>query len=98
MRALYCDLAVCLKRIGHAVLGAVKKKKVVYAYHILHTNLTYELFPAVQVGGSENVVSLQWFQQKVVPDAGDTVRGVRGLRRAGGPEVGTKTLVRLCSP
>lgn len=37
------------------------------------TNLTYELFPAVQVGGSENVVSLQWLQQKVVPDPGDTV-------------------------
>lgn len=36
---------------------------------ILPTYLTYELFPAVQVGGSENVVSLQWFQQKVVPDA-----------------------------
>lgn len=65
---------------------------------ILPTNLTYELFPAVQVGGSENVVSLERLQQKVVPDAGDTVRGVRGLRRAGRPEVGAETLVRLCSP
>lgn len=63
----------------------------------LHANLADELFPAVQVGGSKNVVSLQWLQQKVVPDAGDTVRGVRGLRRAGGPEVGTEALV-LCSP
>lgn len=65
---------------------------------ILTTNLTYELVPAVQVGGSENVVSLQRLQQKVVPDAGDTVRGVRGLRRAGRPEVGAETLMRLCSP
>lgn len=65
---------------------------------VLPTYLTYELVPAVQVGGSENVVSLQWLQQKVVPDAGDTVRGIRGLRRAGGPEVRTETLVRLCSP
>lgn len=62
------------------------------------THLTDEHLPAVQVCGSEDVVSLQWLQQKVVPDAGDTVRGVRGLRRAGGPEVGTETLVRLCSP
>lgn len=52
----------------------------------------------MQVGGSEYVISLQWLQQKVVPDAGDTVRGVRGLRRAGGPEVGTETLMRLSSP
>lgn len=57
------------------------------------TNLTYELFPAVQVGSSEDVISLQWLQQKVVPDAGDTVRGVRGLRRAGGAEVGAEALV-----
>lgn len=62
------------------------------------TDLTYELFPAMQVGGPENVVSFQWFQQKVVPNAGDTVRGVRGLGRAGGPEIGAKTLARLCSP
>lgn len=61
-------------------------------------HLTYELVPAVQVGGSENVVSFQRLQQKVVPDAGDAVRGVRGLRRAGGTEVRTETLVRLCSP
>lgn len=62
------------------------------------TDLTYELFPTMQVGGPENVVSFQWFQQKVVPNAGDTVRGVRGLRRAGRPEVGAETLARLCSP
>lgn len=62
------------------------------------TDLTYELFPAMQVGGPENVVSFQWFQQKVVPDAGDAVRRVRGLRRAGGPEVWAETLARLCSP
>jgi len=65
---------------------------------MVHTHLTYELFPAVQVGGSENVVSLQRLQQKVVPDARDAVRGVRGLRRAGGPEVGAEALVRLGGP
>ncbi|TNN32979.1 hypothetical protein EYF80_056857 [Liparis tanakae] len=51
-----------------------------------------------EVGGSENVVSLQRLQQKVVPDARDAVRGVRGLRRAGGPEVGAEALVRLGGP
>ena len=64
----------------------------------LRTHLTYELFPTVQVGGPENVVSLKGLQQKVVPDAGDTVRRVRCFRRARGPEVGTETLVRFCSP
>ena len=59
------------------------------------THLTYEQLPAVQVCSSEDVVSLQGLQQQVVPDAGDAVRGVRGLRRAGGPEVGAEALVRL---
>ena len=61
-------------------------------------HLADELLPAVQVGGSEHVVSLQRLQQKVIPNAGDTVRGVRGLWRAGGAEVWTETLARLCSP
>lgn len=65
---------------------------------LVSTHLTHQLVPAVQVGGSENVVSLQRLQQKVVPDAGDAVRGVRGLRRAGGPEVGAEALVRLGGP
>lgn len=65
---------------------------------MMSAHLTDELVPAVQVGGSENVVPLQGLQQKVVPDAGDAVRGVRGLRRAGGAEVGAEALVRLCSP
>ena len=52
----------------------------------------------MQVGGSKNVVSLERLEQEVVPDTGDTVRGVRGLGRAGGAEVGTETLARFCSP
>lgn len=62
------------------------------------THLTHQLVPAVQVGGPENVVPLQRLQQKVVPDAGDAVRRGRGLRRAGGPEVGAEALVRLSGP
>lgn len=58
-------------------------------------DFTYELFPAVQVGGSENVVSLQWLQQKVVPNPGYAVGGIWGLGRAGRSEVGTEA---LCSP
>lgn len=63
-----------------------------------NTHLTHELLAAVQVGSSENVVSLQRLQQKVVPDAGDAMRRVRGLRRAGRAEVGAEALVRLGSP
>lgn len=62
------------------------------------TDLTHQLLAAVQVCSSENVVSLQRLQQKVVPDAGDTVRRVRGLRRAGRAEVGAEALVRLGAP
>lgn len=69
-----------------------------WVFFVFFTDLTHELFPAMQVGGPENVVPFQWFQQKVVPNAGDTVRGVRGLGRAGGPEVGAETLGRLFSP
>ena len=49
----------------------------------------------MQVGGSENVVSLQRLQQEVVPDPRDAVRGIRGLGRAGRSEVGAEA---LCGP
>lgn len=45
--------------------------------------LAHELFPTVQVGGSEDVVSLNGLQQKVISNARNAVRGVRGLRGAG---------------
>lgn len=65
---------------------------------VRYTDLAHQLLAAVQVCSSENVVSLQRLQQKVVPDARDTVRRVRGLRRAGRAEVGAEALVRLGAP
>lgn len=95
-----CNLILKRKRLKCVRRKKKHTKQAVYSgnMRIRAAHLTYELVPAVQVGGSENVVSLQRFQQKVVPDAGDAVRGVRGLRRAGRTEVRAETLVRLCSP
>ncbi len=78
--------AVSHMHVWHTSLSIADAIAWVFRYKMTYVCVSYlahELFPTVQVGGSENVVSLNGLQQKVISNARNAVRGVRGLRGAG---------------